>query len=312
MKRWTDPEYGPGPNRVRVDLSPTVEPWMQGCTVTPLGEITAASPASVTGAITDDMIQSAAAFLCPNPMLFVGEVTDWADELGVAEARQAYLDQARAVLAAAFASSQKPEPVAWRVKDFADGWILCHSEAQAKREAESGGNLVQPLYAAPTTERAEVVAWRPIADAHDCSVYIVSRPDDQFCYEPTTAFKDAGGTWRVFRSEGGMEPLPFEPTHFLPTPPRPGQIAPPKPPEAPAVAEGWRPIESAPRDGSAILITRPTDFPSEEAYHVVRWDGSPGEGWWQVHDGKFDHPLRGPDPTFWKPLAAAPARQGKE
>ncbi|HEY3694107.1 hypothetical protein [Phenylobacterium sp.] len=37
-------------------------------------------------------------------------------------------------------------PVAWRVKDFADGWILCHSEAQARREAEGAGNLVQPLY----------------------------------------------------------------------------------------------------------------------------------------------------------------------
>ena len=41
-----------------------------------------------------------------------------------------------------------PKPVAWRVKDFADGWILCHSEAQAKREAEGAGNLIQPLYLA--------------------------------------------------------------------------------------------------------------------------------------------------------------------
>jgi len=38
------------------------------------------------------------------------------------------------------------EPVAWRVKDFADGWILFHSEAEALREAEGAGNLVQPLY----------------------------------------------------------------------------------------------------------------------------------------------------------------------
>ncbi len=38
------------------------------------------------------------------------------------------------------------DAVAWRVKDFADGWILCHSEAEAKREAESAGNLIQPMF----------------------------------------------------------------------------------------------------------------------------------------------------------------------
>jgi hypothetical protein len=37
------------------------------------------------------------------------------------------------------------DPVAWRVKDFADGWILCHTEKQALLEAESAGNLVQAL-----------------------------------------------------------------------------------------------------------------------------------------------------------------------
>ena len=41
------------------------------------------------------------------------------------------------------------EPVAWRVKDFADGWILCATEKQARREARDCGNLVQPLYALP-------------------------------------------------------------------------------------------------------------------------------------------------------------------
>jgi len=37
------------------------------------------------------------------------------------------------------------EVVAWRVKDFADGWILRHTEAAAKIEAEGAGNLIQPL-----------------------------------------------------------------------------------------------------------------------------------------------------------------------
>lgn len=47
------------------------------------------------------------------------------------------------------ALSGETEPVAWRVKDFADGWILCHTEAEAKREAEGCGNTIQPLYAHP-------------------------------------------------------------------------------------------------------------------------------------------------------------------
>lgn len=42
-------------------------------------------------------------------------------------------------------------PVAWRVKDFADGWILFHTERAARHEsAAMGGALIQPLYASST------------------------------------------------------------------------------------------------------------------------------------------------------------------
>src|SRR5665213_315815 len=40
------------------------------------------------------------------------------------------------------------QPVAFRVKDFADGWILCHSRDFADSMAHDYGSLVQPLYAA--------------------------------------------------------------------------------------------------------------------------------------------------------------------
>lgn len=37
--------------------------------------------------------------------------------------------------------------VAWRVKDFADGWILVHTEEHARRAAhDMGGALIEPLY----------------------------------------------------------------------------------------------------------------------------------------------------------------------
>ncbi len=37
-------------------------------------------------------------------------------------------------------------PVAWRVKDFADGWIFFQDEAAANREAEQTGAAMQGLY----------------------------------------------------------------------------------------------------------------------------------------------------------------------
>ena len=42
------------------------------------------------------------------------------------------------------------EAVAWRVKDYADGWILFHHEAPARKSGEArNGALVQPLYTHP-------------------------------------------------------------------------------------------------------------------------------------------------------------------
>lgn len=41
-------------------------------------------------------------------------------------------------------------PAAWRVKDFADGWILCHSKAEAEHlSREQSGAAIEPLYAEP-------------------------------------------------------------------------------------------------------------------------------------------------------------------
>lgn len=71
----------------------------------------------------------------------------------------------------------------------------------------------------------------------------------------------------------------------------------------------WQPIETAPKDGTPILIHRAeSDFPLEEAFHVVRWDAffDDEPKWWQVHDGKNDHPLRGPEPTHWRALESPP------
>ena len=38
------------------------------------------------------------------------------------------------------------KPVAWRCKDYADGWIIYHREEEAQRYEEDTGCLMQPLY----------------------------------------------------------------------------------------------------------------------------------------------------------------------
>jgi hypothetical protein len=61
-------------------------------------------------------------------------------------------------------AEKKPTPapegevVAWRVKDYADGWILFHHEAPARASGEArNGALVQPLYASPVVPASREV-----------------------------------------------------------------------------------------------------------------------------------------------------------
>jgi len=56
------------------------------------------------------------------------------------------------------------QPVAWRVKDFANGWILRHSETEARLQAEGTGNRIEPLYARPQ-QPTPSPAWREAVEA---------------------------------------------------------------------------------------------------------------------------------------------------
>ena len=51
------------------------------------------------------------------------------------------------------ASQGAGEPVAWRVKDFADGWFFYGKDQEAEAiRASVDGFLVQPLYTSPPTD----------------------------------------------------------------------------------------------------------------------------------------------------------------
>ena len=66
-----------------------------------------------------------------------------------------------------------------------------------------------------------------------------------------------------------------------------------------AQAEGWMDIETAPKDGQAILVT------DGRGCYCVEWNEE--FDWWTVDDNKLGpFRLRGSAPTHWMPLPAAP------
>jgi hypothetical protein len=87
----------------------------------------------------------------------------WATEGGCHESTLAYNYALEGWLASArthTARALQPEPVAWRCKDYADGWILFQFEQNARRYQEETGCLMQPLYAALSTqERCKGSGW---------------------------------------------------------------------------------------------------------------------------------------------------------
>lgn len=64
---------------------------------------------------------------------------------------------------------------------------------------------------------------------------------------------------------------------------------------------GWRGIESAPKDGTWVLLWQP-----DQGENVACWMDC-DISWWFIEDGKNAHALRGAAPTHWMPLPAPPA-----
>lgn len=66
----------------------------------------------------------------------------------------------------------------------------------------------------------------------------------------------------------------------------------------------WQPIESAPRDGTSVLVA------CSHGLYSVAWEDHNIE-WWHVDDNKHGpYPLRGSGPTHWMPLPPAPEKGG--
>lgn len=76
-------------------------------------------------------------------------------------------------------------------------------------------------------------------------------------------------------------------------------------PSAPAEADGWKLVETAPRDGTHIMV--PSQFTGMEIDEAVYDHDAPnGGGWWSV---KLEIPV---EPKVWRPLPSPPtAREGR-
>jgi hypothetical protein len=97
----------------------------------------------------------------------------------------------------------------------------------------------------------------------------------------------------------------IERAHGIQRDPRPAQVA------APTQADGWQPMKTAPKDGTAFMaLLEASDIP-----HAVKWCESDhflaegrGAGWYMTWDSTKIQPHDGP--CYWMPLPAAPTREG--
>jgi len=90
--------------------------------------------------ISDAMVEAAYSTYCVKSGIFRSGVRD---RMGLMAMRAA-LEAAEAVRERGDKLDKRP--VAFRVKDFADGWIIYTDEAKAYAEAEATGALMQGLY----------------------------------------------------------------------------------------------------------------------------------------------------------------------
>lgn len=68
----------------------------------------------------------------------------------------------------------------------------------------------------------------------------------------------------------------------------------------------WQPIETAPKDGTTVIVFVPPGKYHSGRTVTVRWTER-DIGYWHVDDGKRGpFPLRGGEPTHWMPLPEAP------
>jgi hypothetical protein len=76
----------------------------------------------------------------------------------------------------------------------------------------------------------------------------------------------------------------------------------PPPPSQADDADGWRPIETAPKDGTRILVWREAVVPGAPYCDVTAWP----KNWTGLWPTAYMHYADGHEPTHWQPLPPLP------
>jgi hypothetical protein len=70
---------------------------------------------------------------------------------------------------------------------------------------------------------------------------------------------------------------------------------------------GWQPIETAPKDGSYVLLYDDRYLHSDTSYLIAQWDGD----YWWGHRTKSGKCFIWREATHWQPLPAAPTEASR-
>ncbi|MBD7992880.1 hypothetical protein H9643_19060 [Ochrobactrum sp. Sa2BUA5] len=200
--------------------------------------------------------------------------------------------QAALTAAAPFLQGVKQEPVAWSII-FSDHYgVNCDTTFKTKQAAEKYVSLCErgkivPLYLEPSP-RAQALeeaathlddeATMSIARSETCSDDMV----DEFC-DRAEYFKEAADIVRALSSQPVADHADA------------GKM----------VADGWLPIDTAPKDGTPFLVFVPDDkFSAGTGIDVIWYDE---EQWLFGSNTPFTPANK---PTHWRPLPASPEVSG--
>jgi len=104
-----------------------------------------------------------------------------------------------------------------------DGWVLVPRERLSRWADICTENdlimIADEMYSALAAAHPGD-GWQPIEthDGDSLPVVVGRANEKNRFYYPLSAFVDVTGVWRVLCSPGGNTPVPYEPTHFQPSP----------------------------------------------------------------------------------------------
>lgn len=213
----------------------------------------------------------------------------------------AVLAQIETALASPVPPPLPGEAVEWQFWSKNCRWTRCSDEQEA-RIWEKEGRSIRALYATPPARALPGITEREIADAvHRVQLKWLNGDNDDIIIGallralPSVSALDAGAALvEVFRAIELYARSDEFPSTFPTWPLEAASIS------RPAEREKWRTMESAPKDGTRILLVWGPGGGLSEHVELGRWRSD--KGWCNT----YGHPFNA-EPDAWAPLAPFPS-----